>query len=56
MVVVKDVTSRRAGGGGENMAPSGKEVMDSGFQCSHAKHRKAAIRMFSGFDLLTKCI
>lgn len=56
MAVVKGVTSRHAGGGGENMAPSGKGVMDSGFQYFHAKHRKVAIRMFSGFGLLTKYI
>lgn len=56
MAVVKGVTSKQAGEGGESTAPSGTGIMYSGFQCSHTKHRKAAIRMCSCFGLLTKCI
>lgn len=40
----------------EGTAPTGKGIMDSGFHDSHAKHRKAAIRMFSGFSLLAEWI
>lgn len=56
MAVVKGVTSRQVGEGGESTAPSGTRIMSSGFQYSHTKRRKAAIRMCSCFGLLTKCI
>lgn len=56
MAVVRGVTNGQAGGDGESSALTGTQVMDLGFHYSQAKNRKAAIRMFSGFDLLVKCI
>lgn len=56
MAVVRGVTCGQAGGDGMSAALTGTRVMDSGFHYSHAKHRKAATRMFSGFGLLMKCI
>lgn len=54
VAVVKAVTGRWAAGGGDSTAPTGARIMGSGFQWSHAKHRRTAVRMFSGLALLTK--
>lgn len=50
------VTSGQAGGEGESSALTGTRAMDLSFHYSQTKNRKAATRMFSGFDLLMKCI
>lgn len=56
IAVVWGVTSGQAGGDGESSALTGTRAMDLGFRYSQAKNRKAETRMFSGFDLLMKCI